>query len=255
MTGLHYIADEELGGVEREYVKKDGTTHVGDFLHVTEYGDNPKDVLVKVSHVDGWGGYIAYADPFVQGVGDRYDITPYEDEWTPLRATDIIKVDGKRYKLADRKAEAGDMIHVTRFDNVSVNDVVAVTASDGVRVDIKPVINGCGLFAYNLGDECTVYEPAEAPKSVGSLHVDVKFDAEDVEKLIDMIEELTAGVAHLNRKVAFLEMQAENNGKDIEAWAETFTEFAAEHTERIESVSDDIVLLDERTDHLRRRRR
>ncbi|AOC55307.1 hypothetical protein [Bacillus pumilus] len=125
---IHVLKDEKLG-VDREYVAVNRNAEVGEKIYTL---------------VDG-GGY------FVEGeYGDVHDVgsddvrakfeSNYDNErwfinhekYHVLEPTDIVLIDGERYRLEDRKAEVGErVIHVNK-ESGETNGIVTEATMVGV---------------------------------------------------------------------------------------------------------------------------
>lgn len=110
MTKTHLIKDESLGGVLREYVEVDRKAEVGDYVIITAdemLGENRSGEIHKVIDVDWSDGVIT------SGFwNDGTKLNPCHDEYKTLEPTDIIHVDGKRYRLEPVDSQPTDQLDI-----------------------------------------------------------------------------------------------------------------------------------------------
>jgi len=116
MTKVHVLADESLGGVLREYVEVDRPPDEGDLIVCTKecalggrfYGDGDVGVMqyksddyssIYVKFLEGFGGPVSEGECYVGN-----------DAYTTLEPTDIVHIDGQRYRMVERKAEVGEKV-------------------------------------------------------------------------------------------------------------------------------------------------
>lgn len=117
-----------------------------------------------------------------------------------LNPTGVLRIDGKRYRLADRRAEVGEKIIHKRDGDVSV-----VTAVGGDRAYTRR-FEGYGM------DHGHYY--VLLPLGIEQTETDAQ----------TLIANLASEVARLTRKVTELEEQVDSNRKDIIKQAEEFAE-------------------------------
>jgi hypothetical protein len=110
MSKVHVIKDENLGGVLREFVEVDRKAEVGEYIirdgvvrKVTQRGVHPESVEFE--------GY------YDEGCDDEI-IGWFDGAYKTLEPTDIVHIDGQRYRMADRKAEVGERIIIIDADIV-----------------------------------------------------------------------------------------------------------------------------------------
>jgi hypothetical protein len=111
MSGkVHVIKDENLGGVLREFVEVDRKAEVGEFVirkgvvrKVTQRGEHPETVEFE--------GY------YNKGCDDEI-VGWFDGTYKTLEPTDIVHIDGQRYRMVDRKAEVGERIIIIDADIV-----------------------------------------------------------------------------------------------------------------------------------------
>ncbi|OTQ84490.1 hypothetical protein BG31_17135 [Bacillus subtilis subsp. subtilis] len=119
-VNIHVLADETLGGIKREYIEVDRKAEVGEKIIVTEkmafYMDDMRvGNIYKAIDVDGEG------DVIVKDDADE-EATAIKDGYHVLEPTDIVHIDGVRYKMVDRKAKVGEKIIIVRPDGVIGDD-------------------------------------------------------------------------------------------------------------------------------------
>ncbi|WP_077297436.1 hypothetical protein [Virgibacillus pantothenticus] len=241
MTNFHYIIDEELSGkqtkVEREYVEVDREAKVGDYF-------------IALEELDGiTNGEIYQVESLTEDkIHSHKGRMFFDDEgrwraiWSPhkyrtLEPTEYVRIDGKRYKLADRRALVGEQIITVSYqnlgnENVKKGDILEVTASTntGTYIDSRALFDEVGDFV----DKYYVLEPAEESEE----------EEEPPKTTDDLIANLASEVARLTRKVAELEEQTDSNRKDIVKQAEEFAEFI--HTPTPYAEQSDLIELNGR---------
>ncbi|MEK5109859.1 hypothetical protein MHI57_24670 [Cytobacillus sp. FSL K6-0129] len=206
MTNLHYIADESIGGIEREYVEVERKADVGDY------------VLGKKGHIRKVTDYFINGEVFVESIETGNDCGTYShDFYVVLEPTDIVRIDDERFRLADRHAEVGEKVIIVYHDplELSVGSIHTVSEiiTDGYRLG--------GDFIDVRYDDYRVLEPVEADP----LTVD---ETQASPEVIDML-------ANLARRVTQLEEQLSDTQRNVETFAE-----------QTETNSEDIRLLGER---------
>ena len=206
---FHYIADEALGGVEREYKEVDRKAVVGGYV-ISETG-----TIRKVSRLLGGG------DISISSISNGLTGTYTRDFYKTLSPTGRVRIDGAFFKLDNRNAQVGDRILVAddtvAYEQYVLGTVLTVNDPDkwnnGRGVNVGGV--HCGLFHR----EYLVLEPAEAQQVVG-----VTVDAAN--EALDLIANLSAHVVKLERRLADVEEQADSNKKDVVTLAEEATKSA-----------------------------
>lgn len=231
MAEKFYIADESLGGIEREYVESGRKAEVGDYIinnkgtvfegyyRVTGY-DNTYTPSYTVGHDDS-------LDEYTFAVSVELSIT--------LIPTGNVRIDGERiFRMVDRKAEVGEkVIHL--FEGKAEDDTVFVVSSvndEEIRFpDLKyEHVDEDGDGGYVTGIDHGSYrvlEPLE-PEEVPQATPDV----------IDILTNLAQAVVRLQKEVDSLSEQTDSNAKDIVTFAEEFTEFKEQQTVKDVDISD-----------------
>lgn len=210
----HYIADEELGGVEREYVETDRKADVGDYVYIHHCAETPE--------ISGKIGKCLVNDEYDDGsidvdipssiYGSYSFIDADYDDYYALSPTDIIRHNGERYRMVDRRAEVGDRVF-HKDDGI----ITSVTASRNGLVEVEEYIDdegddvyGFGISSYHLIAPVTNEQETDAP-------TESQPDLEDL-------------IIRLSRKVAELEKTA-NNADYKAGQALTTAELQAEKIE------------------------
>ena len=212
---FHYIADEALGGVEREYKEVDRKADVGGYV-IGETG-----TIRKVSKLLGDG------DIGISSISNGLAGTYTRDFYKTLFPTGRVRIDGAFFKLDKRNAQVGDRILVAddtdAYGEYVLGAVLTVDdcdkGNDGRGVNAVDV--HCGLFHR----EYLVLEPADS-KSIGKLRINVDVNTKAQDKALDLIANLSAHVVKLERRLADVEEQADSNKKDVVTLAEEATKSA-----------------------------
>ncbi|MFW0909640.1 hypothetical protein [Bacillus altitudinis] len=156
---MHVLKDEKLG-VDREYVAVNRNAKVGETIVVTK-SDYVEGEIYEIGHygkvctVHGDGGVNAdfngFDNSFVDDdgkwfVGDE-DCSAYH----VLEPTDIVHIDGERYRLEDRKAEVGEkVIHVNKESGES-NGIVTEVIMNGVsEIEVRAYEDFDGVIIEGL---------------------------------------------------------------------------------------------------------
>ncbi len=191
MTKIHVLKDEDLGGIEREYVEVERDGVVGDWV-VGKLG-NP----YKVVGVNEDGDVYINSGLFIRSY------------YRTVEPTDIVCIDGERFRMVDRKANVGERVIVTNdwYDAKSGNTLSIIDGSDfGFSADrenkevfYKHPDNSKSQIRFISGNFYRVLVPADseiAPQSQDDI------------------------IANLIRRVAQLESELSGAKRDIETWAQ-----------------------------------
>ncbi|WP_051149991.1 hypothetical protein [Bacillus safensis] len=187
---MHVLKDEKLG-VDREYVAVNRNAEVGEKIVIVEKSDwqdpyNEGDIFT----VD----YLSESDDCVRSAAAISDYsekgTIFHTEYDVLEPTDIVHIDGERYRLEDRKAEVGEEVIAKNVDGKWPKLVSDVTASHRTAVSItKQLINDSWASVIDHGYYYVltpVQDAAEAQES----------------DVITVLADLGVEVAELKRTVA-----------------------------------------------------
>lgn len=199
MTKVHVLADESLGGVLREYVEVDRPAEVGDYVI--------RDGIIREveKRSDVWDG--VEFDPYLDDDGE--DTFGWNDDYyKTLEPIDIIHVDGKRYRMVERKAKVGDKVLINGHVCEKANGIFIV---DKVEQNGHIQYGKYGRRPYGY----KVLIPLESTN--------------DPDPIIDLI-------ANLARRVTSLERQLADTQHNLEKFAQ-----------QTESNTHDIAFLEERT--------
>lgn len=129
---IHVLNDEKLG-VDREYVAVDRIAKVGEKVVIVEKSNNQDPYNEgDVFTVDA----LSELEDFVRSAAAISDFsekgTIFHTEYHVLEPTDIVHIDGERYRLEERYAEVGEkVIHVNKESGES-NGIVTEATTIGV---------------------------------------------------------------------------------------------------------------------------
>lgn len=262
MTKLHYIYDEELK-VEREYVEVGRKADVGEYVHVTEYAEDSLDAIALISHIDEYDDIIAYD---IRVDDWRYDLSEY-DVFSALEPTGNVRIGGNLYKLADRQAKVGERVIIINctdsYGMYGKGNVFSAEYSGEIGIEnafcSEDKFNPNGLISH---EEYQVLEPVD--QSV--LDETLRKAPEDKAPYPpytyeDLVANLVRRVGRLEKQLAEVSEQSTINKRNIETFAEDFTEYKAGQgnenrlvhenienlKEKVDMLTVDVVLLDERT--------
>lgn len=198
-TPITVIPDESLGGVMREYREVKRKAAVGERIKITSdrsamLGEDFKGTVHTVKSVD-----CSNADTDGKWA-DGSTLNPDHDDYVVLEPSDILVIDGARYRMVDRKAAVGERVLVVNTDDINDDGYVdgAVltiygTWSGGVDVDHD-------IALYDA--EYRVLEPVEtaATPQLSELPASDQI-AENIAALAARVPGLEAKVAELGEAV------------------------------------------------------
>jgi archaellum component FlaC len=202
MSKTHLIADENLGGIKREYVEVEREADVGDYVLITRINHDDAYEIRKVTRV------FCECDQFEFAPNIKFeDTVDYElgDEYRTLEPTDIVHVEGQRYRLVERKASVGEKVLVTGGDSegFKIGDVFTVTETEFYFPAVGNIYNDNVVEGHYAVIEL-VAEPAELTELTES---DVRNNPRQV---IDLI-------GNLALRVTELEQDRDKQAKKIES--------------------------------------
>ncbi|MCY7439415.1 hypothetical protein [Bacillus altitudinis] len=235
---IHVLKDEKLG-VDREYVAVDREAEAGEKIVITEclydvgefYGVGHYGKIVTSSreyddHVD----FNGFNNSFVYR-GGRWSVGSNNDSaYHVLEPTDIVHIDGERYRLEDRKADIGEcVIYVNKENGKSDGIDTVVTSVSAGMVDVleykddsgEDVCSICHGYYYVLAPVQDAAEPKESD-------------------VITVLANLGAEVAELKRAVA--RHQAEINAlhEDKVRLGEQLAKVAADDPKALSLTADEL---------------
>ncbi|MEH7652326.1 hypothetical protein [Bacillus safensis] len=184
---IHVLKDEKLG-VDREYVAVDRNAEVGEKIIVTFSRDFPEGFIANVKELDdNYDDGSCYLDR-THRCEDYLDGTL--EEYHVLEPTDIVHIDGERYRLEDRKAEGGEKVIAKNVDGKWPGLVSEVLDSLKYAVTISGcVINGKKASVIDHGYYYVLTPVQEATEAQES-------------DVITVLANLGAEVAELKRTAA-----------------------------------------------------
>ncbi|MEK4311770.1 hypothetical protein [Bacillus sp. FSL P2-0092] len=187
---IYVLKDEKLG-VDREYVAVDRNAEVGEKIIVTFSRDFPEGFIANVKEMDdSYDDGSFYLDKDYRGE-DYFDGTL--EEYHVLEPTDIVHIDGERYRLEDRKAEVGEKIIVNKSYDMPIGHISVVKDID-VRYD-----DGSYYLEDELGRED--YFDGESDQLLVLTPVQDAAEAQESD-VITVLANLGAEVAELKRTAA-----------------------------------------------------
>lgn len=222
---MHVLKDEKLG-IDREYVAVVRDAEVGEKIIVTFSRDFPEGFIANVRELDDdYDDGSCYLDKDHRGE-DYLDGTL--EEYHVLEPTDIVHIDGERYRLEDRKAEVGELVIAKNVDGKWPGLVSEVLDSLRYAVTISGrVINGKKATVIDHGYYYVltpVQDAAEAQES----------------DIITVLANLGAEVAELKRTAA--RHQAEINAlhEDKVRLSEQLAKVAADDPKSLAITADEL---------------
>jgi hypothetical protein len=193
MSKIHVLPDENLGGVLREFVEVDRRAKIGEKIVIKqpdriswyEKGDIFTVVKSYENHPEFEDG--------VEVEEDFYFI--YRSEYCTLEPTDIVHIDGARYRLVDRKAKVGEKVVVFGHSNENGNGVFTVY---DVYV-VNDAISYVGKDGRCYGASSKNYRVLEPVEPADMLTVD---ETEASKPVIDLLANLAHRLTTLEQQVA-----------------------------------------------------
>lgn len=195
---IHVLKDEKLG-VDREYVAVDRNAEVGETIVITECQyDEGKfyevghfgKVITSVS-CDDRVDFNGFNNSFIFEDGKWFVGDLNDSAYNVLEPTDIVHIDGERYRLEDRKAEMGEKIIVTKSYDIPLGHISTVEKLD-VMYD-----GGSCYLEDELGRED--YFDGESDRYLVLAPVQDAAEAQESD-VITVLANLGAEVAELKRK-------------------------------------------------------
>ncbi|MFU8688458.1 hypothetical protein ACNA6I_01370 [Rossellomorea sp. FS2] len=242
MTNLHYIADEQLGGVEREYAEVERKASVGDYV-VNKCDEHCHAYILEVGYVQDSGnlnGSNALND------NDWTSHYLYANKYATLDPTGNVRIDGTVYRMVERKAAVGEKVLVTEIDHCEVSEIRNVVELDsdyfGVFYLDKPIDDWD--YIDMTTDKYHVLEPKELftctydtskaiiagnpPADELTQSADLSLTEADVRnnprQVIDLIANLAGRLSKLESKVERLgtanQQAYDIVSRNVETWAQ-----------------------------------
>ncbi|WP_428828505.1 hypothetical protein ACPJHH_13135 [Bacillus altitudinis] len=155
---MHVLKDEKLG-VDREYVAVDRNAEVGETIVITEcqydegefYEVGHFGKVVPSTGCDDRVDFNGFNNSFVYGDGEWCVGAINDSAYHVLEPTDIVHIDGERYRLEDRRAEVGEkVIHVNKESGES-NGIVTEVIMNGVsEIEVRAYEDFDGVIIEGL---------------------------------------------------------------------------------------------------------
>lgn len=238
---VHVIADETLGGTLREYVETNRKAEVGEKVYVEVQVPGATGVRTVERVLDD--GHVFYGE-----------YGRYYGGYRTLEPTDIVHIEGKRYKLVDRKAEVGEQILVAKKKRHNMRDMTVGKAYEvisgpfeGGDEDYVEVIDDEGDQASAIDGSYYVLDPIESEKEVTSPQSTDDIIANLIKRVAELERENKAMLVVYERDQKWTHARINGVKDDIETWAQEHEKTKRELDDKIEMCIDDIVTLDERT--------
>lgn len=148
MANVHLVKDENIGGIQREYVEVNRKAKVGDYvrlIHVeTEFIADER--LINQINSDIADGHIRTLEP-----------------------TDIVHIDDKKYQLVKRNAEVGEKVLTIQYDGgcTKPGDIQTVLDLCGYTDGSVKTVEG-SFFDRDCNDQYRVLIPVYSCDNCGS---------------------------------------------------------------------------------------
>ncbi|WP_340028972.1 hypothetical protein MHB71_04985 [Paenibacillus sp. FSL H7-0940] len=205
VTGVTVLKDESLGGVEREYREVKRKACVGERIKVTGslrgfYEDGDIGVVTEFDGDDD-----AWAD-FENGERACIGKPDAVNGYLALYPTDIVRINGTRFRMVDRKAAAGERVIVVSdhmCHAIPPGVVGQIGRSDTFDYDSATYFVGNDQVS-DIERDYRVLEPLTSAKFAGPVPLLSAKPAPD--QAAEIIAKLTTRVASLERRVTMLEV-------------------------------------------------
>lgn len=248
MAKVHVLADETLGGIKREYVEVDRKAKPGDIIVVTKDRGNHVKTYGEVREYE-YSVTDFYFEYFSGNyIEDSYIWVTGGDEYKTLEPTSIVHIENERYKLVDRKAEVGERV-IDLSDKGRILQIAEPPYdSEYVWYEFKTEY-GTDIAPIHQ-NEYRVLEPVEnSPQSFDGIIANLVRRVAELER--ELIGYKALGLRdHLINGNTAIENDVTGIKRDIETWAQEHEKTKRELDDKIEMVIDDIITLDERTEHI-----
>lgn len=208
------LKDAELGGVEREYTEVKRKACVGERVKVISdkyEGDGHHNVgdVRYVIYEDRWhdGVGISVSDKYVEATNWKDGVGLNHDRYVVLTPTDVVHIDGKRYRMVKRKAAVGERITPIvggRYYTAGKVYEVTLLSPEGESTHVHFTDN-CGDRWHLAHSNYRVLEPLSGEEETPA----------NTAYLALQLESLAEAVAKLTLKVAELEKCAKTETEDI----------------------------------------
>lgn len=236
----HYIADESLGGIEREYVEVERKANVGDYViglsyaHDLTYGGYYKIVGLTDSKIRE-----DYGRQFLDNTGHKRAFWGKE-KYETLKPTDIVRIDGVRYRLVERNAVFGEKIIVSdkteNYDGDYENG--DIFEARNVREQTAGILDNVGERDSLYHREYRVLEPVDVEEPIEPITVD---ETQASPQVIDMLAHIAKELAKINRRLDTAEEHIGDTQRNVETFAARAEETRSQtetNTEAIKALSD-----------------
>ncbi|MBD3861380.1 hypothetical protein IEE86_16770 [Bacillus sp. 28A-2] len=197
---IHVLKDEKLG-VDREYVAVDRNAEVGEKIIVTFSRDFPEGFIANVREMDdSYDDGSCYLDKdhrgedYLDGALEEYDV---------LEPTDIVHIDGERYRLEDPEKDAikftmeigGNPVNIAPWDATCG----PIISGGGETYKLTPVIDDHEEEEPKESDVITVLanlgaEVAELKRTVARHQVEINALHEDKVRLGEQLAKVAADI-------------------------------------------------------------
>ncbi|WP_426692591.1 hypothetical protein [Bacillus subtilis] len=225
---IHGLADETLGGIKREYVEVDRKAEVGEKIVIVDKADCEEGY--KNGDVFTVDREYRPADGDVESDGASSDTNCsgliYREEYRVLEPTDIVHIDGGRYKMVDRNAKVGEKV-IHMYEGESNGIARDVRKSDATSVEVDPFVHNGGVRSGFAHGYYRVLVPVESAEAAEPQPVDTVF----------AIGNVAQEVAKLKRTVERLENEIDTLHKDNRTLGEELQKAKQDLRETMDDVS------------------
>ena len=210
MAKVHLISDSSLGDIQREYVEVGGNSfRKGDYA---VYKGNVSEVT--------------YANCDILSLDGRFHL--HADTVTKLAPTDIVQVDGERFRMVERKAAVGERVVVTEDRTwYKAGDVFTVTRVDfphpAVGGDVGNVVEGYYRVLVPVESVPITVDTTQASPQV-SVEVD---ESQASPQVVEMLANLAQRIVALESQVADLKSR-----ESVNTLARDLAEFIAKEARK-----------------------
>ncbi|MCY8856444.1 hypothetical protein [Bacillus atrophaeus] len=136
---IHVLAEETLGGIKCEYVEVDRKAKVSEKIVIVD-----ADVQNEESYDNGDIFKVEKKYGLSETARTKCNRFILDTEYRVLEPTDIVHINGQRYKMVDRKAEVGEKV-IHMYESKSDGIARKTIKVDATSVEVDPFVHNGGV--------------------------------------------------------------------------------------------------------------
>ena len=232
-TMTHLIADEKLGGVQREFIEVDRKAVVGDYVYVSKMDGAPVSEIAEVIDDDYDGDNSHDTIQLADEINHEYLLLykSIDDIFEVLEPTDIVVIEGERYRLEERLAEVGEKVLIDaaestygKYSNGDVVEAISRDCSGIMNPDFGTDSSEGNPEGFIADEEYRVLvlvdsEPAEPSPDIHGLIANLVRRTTELERTVGELvrakSSLESRLADVQSNVQTFAEQTESNTQDI----------------------------------------